>query len=404
MANWEQFGSLVKLDFSIHGTPDNQAANVYANGRNMVELIITVDVRDGNDKRLDVTDDELKKELYVCHSETGESLKSPWVVSDDPNEYVNGTSDRSDKSSDTDTDTDTIRYVYKYLSCSKNEHNEFTEKISVGINIPGVGKFDTSRNGTPTKGRNGHVFRSPKSFDITALRPIDYGIRDNLKIEYGAFKTLSENIEWMSRPKSDTPREYFSGYFKGHSNGVAKQRLVYIRPNKSTTGQEKFKEKKIEYDPINNRHVSTGTIWWSRDTSEYEPCFSVLSNKNEYGRPCAVIGRGYGCDDYQVNLWFSHKNNININGIFYVVDSSSYHQFNSNEATILKKNHAPEDEDGAATLLLCKLIMPESNSCQHYWEDVIREITVNVIDYHGNDGSFQLTFDAKDNFDQPALL
>lgn len=88
MANWEQFGTLAKLDFSIHGTPSNQTATVYANSRNMVELIVMVEILDKNDKSLNVSDQELKDALYVCHSETGENLKSPWLVSNDPNEYI----------------------------------------------------------------------------------------------------------------------------------------------------------------------------------------------------------------------------------------------------------------------------------------------------------------------------
>lgn len=354
----------------------------------MVELIITVEVLDKNDKRLNVTDEELKETLYVCHSETGESLKSPWLVSDDANEYIIEASDKS-------SNTGTIRYVYKYISCSKHEFPQITEKISVGINIPGVGKFDTSHNGTSTKGTNGHVFKSPKSFDIMALRPIDYGIHDNIKIECGDFETISHSVKWTCRVKKGGP-------FENHLNGVAKRRIAHIRPNKSATGEEKFKKYEIIHDPIRNGDVSTGTNLWS-DSDEEERGFSMINES--YGKPCAVIGRGYSNSDYQVNLWYSRKNNIKIDGKFYVVDSKyeKFYVYKLNE-TPIEENHSDDDEDGAATLLLYKFILPESNKSHTKWDDVFRKITVNVTDYYGNEGSFQLVFDDKDKFDLPGLL
>lgn len=381
--NWRQFGSLAKLDFVIHGTPENQTAKIYANSRHMVEAIITVQILDSNDKKLNVNDDELKKELYFCHFETGENLGSPWTISDNPNDYLIEASNHSQESPDA-----TTRYVYKYISCSKHEQSEITEKIAIGINVPGVGCFDTSRNGTSTKSKSGRVFKSPKSFEIQALRPIDYGLRQNVKIELGDFEQVSSNLKWISRLTTEGP-------LKEHDDGECKRRIAYIRPNKETTGQEKFKTHEIIYKPIENSDVSTGTIYWWWGTDQHEPCFSLI--KNGYAKPCAVIGRGG--DNFQVNLWYSRKNHVGIDGKFYVYGSSYYYQFNAKA----DQNHFGDDEHGAATLVLYKFQMTYDE--WHYnWKNVINNVTVNVTDFYGNDGTLQLTFDDKDKFDGPGII
>lgn len=387
--NWGQFWTLAKLDFVIHGTPDNQTTKIYANARNMVEAIVTVELLDSNGKKLNVTDAELKKELYFCHFETGEKLDSSWLILDDPNEYLIGTSKHTEERSDTGT----IRYVSKYIACSKHELAEITEKISVGINIPGVGKFDTSRNGTSTKGKSGGVFKSPKSFEITASRPIDYGIHANIQIECGEFETIESGLKWVSRLTTEGP-------LKEHWDGQCKRRIVYIRPNKNVTGQDKFKTHEIVYDPIKNADATNGTIWWWWGTDKTEPGFSLI--KNGYASPGAVIGRGVNRDDYQLNLWFSRKNHVGIDGKFYVVDSNYYYRFNDN-GHVIEKNHFGEDENGAATLVLYKLVLPVYNTYQWKWHDVIKNITVKVTDFYGNEGSFQLLFNDTDKFDEPSL-
>lgn len=71
-ANWSQFGRLAKLDFVIHGTPEDQIAKIYASSRNMVEIIITVEILDNDGKKLNVTDDDCifaiqKREEILTH-------------------------------------------------------------------------------------------------------------------------------------------------------------------------------------------------------------------------------------------------------------------------------------------------------------------------------------------------
>lgn len=384
--NWDQFGNLRKLDFVIHGTDQNDVATVYANSRHMLQIIVTVEVFDKTEKnKLNITDDEISKALYFCHADTGNTLGSPWTISDNPGEYVtNG--DGHDKNESSNTDP--IRYIYKYISC--NPHNlsdvNLKETISVGIDVPGVGKFNTTHNGTTTKG---HTFREPKVYKIVAEPPIDYANHDNLTIESGAFELLANDLKYTSRLTTEGP-------LKDHSDGECKRRIVSIKPNKSKINIDKFKKHEIVYDPIVDTDVSTDSLWWWWGDAENDPYFSLLKNSN--GKPCAVIGQDYEAA-YQLNLWFSRQNNVNIDSRFYVVDSNYYYRFNAK----ISHNHIGEDEKGAATLVCYKFRMP-LYAYKYYWKSVIREVKVNVTDFFGNEGTFKLAFDEKDHFDEPGLV
>lgn len=289
-AAWPQFWSLARLHFAINGVPENKPATIYANERNMVEAIITVQLLDKSGQGLAVTDDQLEDALYFCRYETSENLKPMWLISNEPGEYVNGSRGLSEKS----PASATIRYVSKYISCTKHELADITEKIAVGIDIPGFGKFDTSRNGTTTKTPSGQQFKSPKSAEITAVRPIDYSIPGNLRIEGGEFETLRRDYKWAARLNG-------AGPFHPHWDGQLRRRIVYIRPNKAVTNQEKFQKHDISYDPVGNTDVSTSQIWWWHDVGS-EPCFNAMEQAEGIGLPGAVVGRGGS--DYQGIIYF----------------------------------------------------------------------------------------------------
>lgn len=387
--NWNQFWALAKLDFVVLGAPSGQPAKIYANGKNMVEVVITIQMLNKEHQKMTVSEEQLRKALYFCEFDSGDELSSSWLIADQPNEYVNGVSRGDCKDGDS-------THAYKYIACSKQDINEITAKIAVGINIPDVGKFDTSRDGTSTKTPSGQVFKSPKSAEITALRPIDYSIPSNLQIECGEFEMLRDNIKWNSRLTTEGP-------LKEHWDGKCHRRFVYIRPNKNATGQDKFKEHSIAYSPIGNSDVSTGTIWWWWDTDKNEACFSDMRQQGGFGLPGAVIGNSSD-NKFRVNHWYSRKNRICLNGKFYIVDSNYYYRFNDNADDIIDNDHTGDDENGAASLVLYQLVMPVGSTSKYNWQNVIRNITVNVTDNYGNDGSVTLRFNDSDKFDEPGFV
>lgn len=390
MADWDQFSTLGRLSFVITGVPEDQTAKVYANSLNMVEAVVTVELFAKDDQPLNVSDDELKAQLYFCHFETGEELKSPWMISDDPNDYVIGPTEKL-------ANTDSSGYVKKYISCTKYDGPERTSKIAVGIEIPGVGKFDTSSNGTSTKQPDGDVFKAPQSVELTALYPIDYSNHDNISIECGDFETIKSDYKWAAIPKTDDDFKH-----KEHWNGKYKRRIVYIRPNMNVTGQDKFKKYKVVYDPLFNPDVFTGTVDLNPKYTDYRSPNGFSLIYGEYDKPGSVVTRGWDRDDYQVNMWYPRRSLIVSEGMFITHDDDCYYLFNEN-GNIINEDHRGDDEAGAATLLLVKFIMPVAKTYQAAWHDVPNSITVNVTDLYGNDGSFKLVFNDSDNFDQPGL-
>lgn len=284
---WEQFWTLSKLDVVVTGAQQSDAAKIYANGRNLVQAIITVQLLDKSGQAINVSDADLHAALYMCHFETGEKLSSSWLIANDPNDYViQPTAPRENPPVGAN-----VRQISKYIGCSDQNLIEITQKIAVGINVPNVGEFDTSSNGTSTRAPSGQVFKSPKSVSITALRPIDYRNHNNIQIVCGEFDTLRSNLQWVARFST-------AGPFYDHTDAECKRRIAYIRPNKANTGQEKFKEHSIEYKPVGNGDVSTGTCEWYWDTGS-EATFSVVKQAGGVGLPGAVIGRGAGRGDFQ---------------------------------------------------------------------------------------------------------
>lgn len=388
-SNWKDFSKVAKLDINLHGTPDALSAEIYANSRHMIEAVITVQLQDKSEKPLNVTDDELKRALYLCRFDEGTKLKSPWKISDKKTEYIIKTTDKP-------SDTDNLRYVSLFISCSPYEGPIMTEDIAVGILVPDVGAFDTSRNGTTTKG---HVFKAPKSVKVRANPAIDYSTHDRIKIACDEFDIIESDIKWLSRCYTSNINCPDSAQSQ-HGGAKCKRRLVHFRPDKSLTGLEEFKSVEIDYEPIDAADVSTGHIPWTwGDTKGFVKGFTLFNDGKGYGRPGAVVGRGWGKDDYQVNLWYSSKSHIRIDDKFYSVDDLRYYRFNDDEI-VIDENHSDDDGNG---LLLYKLIMPVRDTAQAKWKDVIRDITVKVTDFYGNEGSVQLKIDDDKNFDEPIL-
>lgn len=388
--DWNQFGKVEKLTIAVHGTSDEKAAKIYANSRHTVEVVITVKIQDKAGNPLIVTNDLLNESLYFCHYKTGKSLDSSWLISDKPNEYTTGLGEKSD-------DTDSIKYVYKYISCSDKDTVERSEDISVGITNPAIGTFNTSEEGTTIDGR---VFRMPKSIKITVEPPYDYGIKGNIDITPGDLETIKSDFKCLYRWRDTegNPQEF------DIPDGECKRQIFYIRPTKNLTGHEKFKEIKVDYKPVYNSDVCTDKIPWSWGQDENMTfgtvdAFSLLTGKWFYDKPGAVIGKGWHETDYQVNLWYSRKSRVRMDDKFYTADTGYYYRFNDGE-DVIEEDHRDDDEEG---LLLYKFIMAAKNTVQYKWRDVIRDITVKVFDFYGNEGSVQLDFNATDRFDKPVI-
>lgn len=367
-SNWSRFGSISKLDIAINGIALNEMATVYANSKNLLEIIVTIEILDNNDDVIPFTEDELKGQIYFCNYTTGGLIGSPWKIESSPNDYTNTVTDRSKNL----PSTNSTSYVYKYIGCSELSTSEITQRISVGIDVPGIGPFDTSENGTTTPncapGQSGSALRTPHSVEVKAILPINYSQHENISMECGTFEEVDNGQLWESK------YTFLDGtFFKKHYDGKCKRRFVYIKPNKNTTGQEKFRFYNIEFDKIDNNDIWTGTIGFQY---KVELCFSILEYNSD--PPFAVIGSGGS--EYHVNLWFPRRSSIRMNGGVFMEDNSYYYRFNATG----EKDHRPEDDPGVASLILYKFVLPENNCRQYKWIDVVRKVTVSFTDNYGN--------------------
>lgn len=375
---WSTFGKLVKLDINVDGASPNEKQKIYANSRNQIKLVITIDIRDVDGNQLAVGPNDLKDKLYLCDYETQQKLESPWQLSDEIDAIVG----------------DGAIIVYKHISCSTINVPSKSGNFSVGVNIPHVGEFNTSHEGTKTKnGKSGSAFREPKSLVITALPAIDYSIRQNINISSGDFELIHSNLGWTSRFSREGP-------YDEHNDGKCELRLVHILPEYSVTGQQEFKKYEIiEYNGVKNDEVNQfSAVWRFSNALPAEKCFDLLANGRGCA-PCAVIGHG-SSSEYHVNVWFPpDEKQIHIDGHVWIQDTFYFYRF----CPYATKNAATVGERGAVTLSLYKFKLPVDGLSQYGWKNVIRTVKIKVTDLYENEGTFELIFDDADNFDKPGF-
>lgn len=387
---WKDFGSLAKFELAFYGTPNEREVEIYANSKNQVAVIVTIELLDKNGDKLSVSDDEIEKLLFFCDYKNGARLNENWIVSNESGEYLIGSADRSQ------TPPGKTRYLYRYISCAKHDENQIDERIGVGLAVGkvGIGKeneaYTTCERGSDV---NGHHYDFQNSCRITAKRPINYGINENIVMTGTELVTIKDNIKWTSRVYVLAP------IYKEHWDGKCKRRIIEIRPNKNKTGIERFKKYDISYDTVSMTEAAVGTdIHWD---GRAQPGYDLVSWWCP-SYPGAVIGRRQN-GGFAVNCWFSRQREIKVYGRFFNQDNSYTYVFNAEMSKILEVNHVGDDEDGAATLLLYQFILPV-DSDKYGWKDVINKFTVNVTDVYGNDGTFQLSFDNGKFFEEPFLV
>ncbi|TDB56122.1 hypothetical protein [Photorhabdus luminescens] len=403
MNTWSDFNTLTTLKISFTDSIA-RSATIYGNGNNQVSVSIRVKAIDKNQKPIILDGETLASALYLCDYRTGEEI--PFNTDSDSvrysrqkNEYCNAVNyDGAIRSLSFGSSGakyavggDGSVLIDFYISAGKMVNSKL---IAAGIRVPNVGAFDTSETGTATpNGPGGHAFRNVSCVNIKVLSPINYGVSENVKITSLGEQTISNSLQWVSRFSTLGP-------WKEHYTGKCQRAVISIRPNvEKTGGDNKFMHHEISYSPVNNDNVSQDTIKWDAIGSDDYPCFSVIKTGGRSGAPCAVIGRGIERDDYQVNIFYSRKNKVDLDGYFFVGDNSYYYRF----AAKANENHMEDDEGGAATLLLYKFIMPENNCAQYNWIDAINSPNVVVADAYGNKGEFKLFFNDSDHFDIPAF-
>ncbi|HDC4501908.1 hypothetical protein [Enterobacter kobei] len=186
--SWSNFGKLNSLNIHFAESPSSFAAEIYGNSennviRNQVEVIIEVDLSDIDYNPLDVSASDITNALSLCDYETGSPLLSPWIASSERGDYVRAIGYSTVVKSHHHSKKNVKTFISLFISCSEYPN---TRSIAVNIDIPGVGPFNTSKNGTPTlngpNGETGGVFKSPSQVTVTSVATVDYSRPENISV------------------------------------------------------------------------------------------------------------------------------------------------------------------------------------------------------------------------------
>jgi len=414
MSNWDSFGKLATLDFSYGNIAPGVIPQIYANSKNQVEILISVKVIDkaNKDKVLSLTPDDFyiredlntndlntnteKASLYLCDPTTGERISLPWKLSKIKikGDYVKAVN--HDGHSRTKRDNAATTYIHTYLSSTERK---ITKNFSIGIKIPGVGEFNTSKNGTNTpnvpKGEKGSPFKAPNSLTITTLNPIDYSFSNNISIdkEFKHYDNLKKVVTDMgyTHPGMLGPLT-----FRGESSyGYALVKL---------SNGHQFKEKKVRKNNANlegteiictrgNGEESSADIIWGVGGNNYD--FSFL-----FVEP---VRCGLKNGTRLIKVKYNEETGQKIRGYEYRIGQNDYrHQFHSPE------NFPPINAD-YILVVICNHRIPPRTTCFFCSKDgwsgwkegspSHSSVDVDVTDEFGNEGVISISF-KKENWPQ----
>jgi hypothetical protein len=387
---WSQFSKLATLKISLLSSSDNRAT-IFGNGNNQVGVAIYAVVNGSDGKPLPLTLTELRDALYLCNYRTGVEITSPWTVSFTPNEFHNPVSTSFDNannstplSQEEKNESDTVVF---YISCADKSPDEL---ISIGINIPGVGKFDSSENGTSTLngpgGSSGSSFKSPSYVQISTLLPINYSVRESVAVTSDRPFTLKNNLWWESKFGN-------AGPYKEHWNAKVSEQVFRIAPNPEITPNNKFLYHTMTSGGLkaNNVHDGKKINWQGSDVYAFT---GQSKTDTDY---CAVFGKGYGWNEYNVYMWYPDCDIVQQDGNFIVEDTHYYYRC----SLTVENKHT--HNDGIARLYLYNFILPESNCYQDNWHDASTDIILSVADVFGNTGKLTISFSYPDFYNKPYI-
>ncbi|MBE3210411.1 hypothetical protein IM288_18250 [Enterobacter cloacae complex sp. P32C] len=192
--DWRKFKKLRTLDIKYSKYIEN-GAYIYNNGKNCIAVTLTCEILDKNNKLMELTESDLQHMVYLCKYRNGEEISPPFKYLVWGNEFEGAVKVENVYSIDTQSSGEVESVAEKkintmtfYIYCDPKPSNA-SEIISAGVNITGIGKFDTSQTGTNTpnapSGEAGSVFKAPKYVVLNSIPLIDYSLISNLSIKGG---------------------------------------------------------------------------------------------------------------------------------------------------------------------------------------------------------------------------
>lgn len=361
MSVWDDFYklSVLKVNFLQNSAAKN--ATIYGNGNNQVAVVLHATVLGEDLQPLSIPLNELLEATHLINYVTGEKLNwkgnihdnSPWEYSDVDKGFsnpVNYSSAVPDPQENREEGAFTIVY---YVSSSQLSSGL---DVGAGINIPGVGEFNTTAEGTSTTnnpgGTGGSVFKSPSFVHVQALNKIDYSLKDSVKMDGGptsfsSFRTVVNDI-------------LVNGM--GHK-GTSGKTTATISPAQSSL---KFKQMSVLSPSVTSGFKLAGgggdTVW-GVGGANYDTIF-IFVNRRAYGLlPDNKITTATGAA-----------------GMYYYTIGPRD-----------DRHHWTEElPEGVITIRICNHRIPRSGLHQNGWGDSGKNIRVQVADDYGNTGTVSI--------------
>ncbi|MGG1905410.1 hypothetical protein ABFY47_25160 [Enterobacter ludwigii] len=444
---WSDFGRLTTLSINMAAGISYTGATLFGNGKNQVEVTVTIRMSKSNNEPLEVPKEELERIIYFCDYQSGSPIttklreptdyeRTDWFATNKKGDYtiLAGTritakesapdkiSESMYENSDIYTETEKAgETVLKFFISSGKESSG--KDISVGVDIPGVGKFDTTNNGTDTinapPGGSGSTFKSPKNINIRALGQINYGSAQYITISTGGLKLRRNDVLWTS--------EWFAAgwRYKEHRDGEFHSSVITFNPsNLAAPGGivNKFIKCEMDYVGLKNSDISTGTFKWRGKvtngfTGIHDVAFSewplASSIKPYYWENLRTLGTGpfrihYKAgsregEDIDVNLWYPAQGVIKFSGLRFGIEDSYFQYLYDLEESGVSTMDNFENYPDIAAVVLYKFRFNEHNTKPYHWQEKYVPLTISVTDMYGNNGKFRLVQNNDYNFDIPGI-
>lgn len=369
MSVWDDFYriSVLKVEFIQNSSAKN--ATIYGNGNNQVAVVLHATVLGKDNQPLNIPQDELLEATHLINYTTGAKLNykgnvydnSPWEYSDVDKGYANPVNYGSEVQESQENKTEGAFTIIYYVSASQLSSGL---DVAAGINIPGVGEFNTTADGTSTKnspgGATGSVFKSPSFVHVQALGKIDYSLSENVLLDNNtnSFSSFHSVVDGMLVVHNNWANVDYYNY-----EGTSSKATATITP---ALNNLKFKNMNVSSDSVtsgfNLADEGCDTVW-GVGGEHYDATF-IFVNRKHYGLlPGNTIHAKCGGEDY-------------------------YYTIGPND----ERHHWTEDLiDGAITIRICNHRIPRNDSHQQGWSDSGKDIRVHVTDEFGNSGTVSIT-------------
>lgn len=369
MSVWDDFYRLSVLKVEFFQNSASRNAVIYGNGNNQVAVVLHATVLGKDNQPLNIPQDELLEATHLINYTTGEKLNwkgnmynnSPWEYSDVDKGYANPVNYGSAAQELQEEKTEGAFTIIYYVSASQLSSGL---DVAAGINIPGVGEFNTTADGTSTKnspgGATGSVFKSPSFVHVQSMDKIDYSLFENVKLVNGptSFSSFNTVVDNMLVLHND-----WAGVSYKNMEGTSGKTTATISPAQNNL---KFLQMNVLSPVVDSGFNLAGggcdTVW-GVSGNHYDAIF-IFVNREHYGiLPSNRIHTKKGWEDY-----------------YYTIGPED------------NRHHWTEElSEGVITIHICNHRTPRSGVHQRGWSDSGKDIRVHVVDDYGNEGTVSIT-------------